>query len=58
MLYNYLPTYQNAKIQFYASDMILYIDSSAAYLAAPNIKSRSTGYYYYDNKTSVTNPIL
>ena len=46
MLLNYLNTYPNAKIRFYASNMKLYIDSDAAYLIAPKAKSRIAGYYY------------
>ena len=38
MLFDYLYTYPNAKIRFYASDMKLYIDSDAAYLIAPKAK--------------------
>ena len=32
---DYLATYPNAYIRYYASDMILNIDSDAAYLVAP-----------------------
>ena len=46
-------------IQYYASDMVLHIDSNAAYLVLPGAKSRIAGYYYlsdYSNKT--THPFL
>ena len=61
MLLDYLATYPNAKIRFYASDMILYVDSDAAYLVAEKVKSRIAGYYYYSNKSTTKkapNPIL
>ena len=35
-LLDYVATYLNANIRFYKSDMILYIDSDAAYLVLPN----------------------
>ena len=52
MLLNYLNTNPNAKICFYSSDMILYVDSDAAYLVADKAKSRIAGYYNCSNKTS------
>ena len=52
MLLNYLHTYPNATIRYYASDMELHIDSDAAYLVAPDAKSRIAGFYYCSNKTT------
>mmetsp|Transcript_28285 Transcript_28285/g.32953 ORF Transcript_28285/g.32953 Transcript_28285/m.32953 type:complete len:127 (-) Transcript_28285:506-886(-) len=49
-LLDYAATYPNPKIRFYASDMILYADSDAAYLVLPNAKSRIAGYFYLSNK--------
>ena len=46
MLFDYLNTYPDAEIRFYASDMKLYVDSDAAYLVAPKAKSRISGYSY------------
>ena len=34
------------KIRYYASDMILHIDTDAAYLVLPGAKSRIAGYYF------------
>ena len=51
MLLDYLHTYPNAKIRFYRSDMILYVDSDAVYLVAEKAKSHIAGYYYCSNKT-------
>ena len=39
MLMDYVNTYPNPKIHFYASDMILHVDSDAAYLVGPKAKS-------------------
>ena len=50
-LLDYAATRPDAKIRFYASDMILYVDSDAAYLVLPNAKSRAAGYYYLSNLT-------
>ena len=55
MLLNYLHTYPNARIRFYASDMVLYVDSDAAYLIADKAKSRIGGYFFCSNE-SKTNP--
>ena len=58
MLLDYMATYPNAKIRFHASDMILHVDSDAAYLVAPNAKSRIAGYYYLgDRPEKQTNKI-
>jgi hypothetical protein len=46
MLMDYLHTYPNAAIHFYASDMILKICSDAAYLVLPKAKSRVAVHYH------------
>ena len=46
MLLDYLATNPTAKLRYVASDMILHVDSDAAYLIAPNAKSRIAGYYH------------
>ena len=51
MLLDYLDTHPNAKIRFYASDMVLYVDSDATYLIADKAKSSIAGFYYCSNKT-------
>ena len=43
---DYLHTHPDAVLLFKASDMILYVDSDAAYLVKPNAKSRMAGFYY------------
>ena len=45
-LLDFVATYPNAKIRYKASDMHLWIDSDAAYLVAPNAKSKTVGYFY------------
>jgi len=45
-LLDYLHTHPDAVLLFKASDMILYVDSDAAYLVKPNAKSRMAGFYY------------
>ena len=40
MLLDYASTYQNAVIRYHASDMVLWIESDAAYLVLPNARSR------------------
>ena len=45
-LLNYLHTHPDAKLLFKASDMVLWVDSDAAYLVKPEAKSRMAGFYY------------
>ena len=42
---NYAATYANAKLWFFASDMILHVDSDAAYLVQDDVCSTIAGYY-------------
>ena len=46
-LMDYLYTYPEVKIQFYASNMNLHIESDAAYLVLPNARSRIAGYFNF-----------
>ena len=45
----YLATYTTTYICYHASDMILNIDSDAAYLVAPKSQSRITSYFQINN---------
>jgi hypothetical protein len=45
MLLDYLPTYPNAVLRYYASNMILKITSDAAYLVRPKARSRAAVHY-------------
>jgi hypothetical protein len=46
MLLDYLHTYPNAVLRYYASDMILKITSDAAYLIQPKARSRAAVHYH------------
>ena len=45
MLLDYLSTYPNTKIRYTKSNVILHLDSDAAYLVAPKVRSRVAGYF-------------
>ena len=45
-LLDYLYTHPDAQLKFNASDMVLWVDSDAAYLVKPGAKSRMAGFYY------------
>ena len=46
---DYLSTYPDAFICYHASQMILRVDSDAAYLVLPKAKSRIAGFYHLTN---------
>jgi hypothetical protein len=46
---NYCATHPEAEIIYRASEMILTIDSDAAYQVAPKSRSRASGYHYLGN---------
>ena len=51
---DYAATYPDIFIRYYANDMILHVDSDAAYLVAPKAKSRTSGYFYLSNNPCCT----
>ena len=51
---DYLNTYPEAYIRFYASDMVLHMDSNAAYLVAPKANSQIAGYYHLSDHLNIT----
>ena len=53
---NYVNTYQDVRVRFYASDMILNIDTDAAYLVLPKARSRLAGYFYMGHKRGKASP--
>ncbi len=56
---NYVHTYPNSYIRYKASDMILHIDSDAAYLVAPKAHSRVAGYFHLsDHPLKGSKPML
>jgi len=50
MLLDYAATHPNAKVRFTASDVVLHIDTDAAFLVQPQAKSRVAGYYFMGSK--------
>ena len=56
MLLDYCATHPNGKIRYKASDMILHVDTDAAYLVLPNARSRIAGYFYLANNPTVLTP--
>ena len=54
-LMDYFWTYPNAYIRYHASDMLLHVDSDAAYLVLPKAKSRVGGYFQLANKHDYRN---
>ena len=46
MLLDYAACRKDGKVRFHASDMILHVETDAAYLVLPNAKSRIAGYFY------------
>jgi hypothetical protein len=49
MLMDYLATHPNATIRYHASDMVLHVESDAAYLVLPKARSRAAGHYFFSN---------
>ena len=49
-LLDYCATYPSAIIRYHASDMVLHVDSDAAYLVLPGARSRIAGYYFLSSK--------
>ena len=54
---DYVATFPNVFVRFYASDMILNIDSDAAYLVEPGAKSRVAGFFQLGSEDK-HNPFL
>ena len=46
---DYVSTYEHTFLRYHASNMVLHVDSDAAYLVAPGAKSRIAGFYYFKN---------
>ena len=53
-LLDYVYTYRQTYLQFNASDMILHVDSDAAYLVLPKARSRIAGFFRLRNKQNNT----
>ena len=53
-LLDYVSTHSNATIRYHASNMILHIDSDAAYLVLPRARSRLAGHFYLSSDLKFT----
>ena len=53
-LLDYAATFQKTFVRFYASDMLLNVDTDAAYLVLPKSRSRIAGYFYLGNAPTRT----
>ena len=51
---DYVHTYPDTYIRYYASDMILHIDSDVAYLVDPKARSRVAGYFHLSDSPTKT----
>jgi hypothetical protein len=56
-LLDYMHTYPNAVVRFYASDMILNVHSDASYLSAGRGRSRAGGYFFLGSLPKEGTPI-
>eukprot|EP00957_Ditylum_brightwellii_P030524 2311945-Ditylum_brightwellii.AAC.1 len=54
---NYMWTYPNAAVHFYASDMVLHIHSNAAYMVLPEAHSRAGRYFYLSSNPEKTTEV-
>ena len=54
-LIDYAATYSNTSVRFYASDMVLEVDSDASYLVLPKARSRYAGYFRMLHKKNKPN---
>ena len=52
MLLDYAVTYQNVILQYKDSDMVLHVDSDAAYLTMPEARSCYAGHFYLSDWNS------
>ena len=55
---DYIHTYPDATVRFYASDMILNVHSDASYLTAPKARSRIGGHFFLGKQPVDNQPIF
>ena len=53
-LLDYVSTHPNTTIRYHTSNMILHVDSDAAYLILPRARSRLAGHFYLSNDPHLT----
>ena len=58
MLMDYLHTYPNATIRYYARNMVLVFETDAAYLVLSKAWSRIAGWYVLTSDPSKTNSVV
>ena len=56
-LLDYVSTHFNATIRYHASDMILHVDSDAAYLVLPRARSHLVGHFFLSDSPSLTRTV-
>ena len=57
-LLDYVATHPNAVIIYHKSDMVLHVDSDAAYLVLPEACSRLAGHYFLSTDPGLTRTVL
>ena len=55
MFMDYMATYPDAVIRYYASDTYLHIDSDAAYLVFPKVRTRGADHFFLSNTPPKSN---
>ena len=55
-LMDYLATYPDVYLRFYASDMQLHVETDAAYLVLPKARSRIAGFFHLSSKFNKSKP--
>ena len=56
-LLDYMATNSEAKVRFYASDMVMNIHSDASYLSEPQARSRTCGHFFMGSFPTNCEPI-
>ena len=56
-LLDYVATHPNAVIWYHKSDMILHVDSDAAYLVLPQARSHLAGHYFLSTNPGLTRTV-
>ena len=56
-LLDYVSTHSNATIRYHASDKILHVDSDAACLVLPRVRSRFAGHFFLSDSPSLTRTV-
>ena len=51
---DFINTHNNYSLHYYASDMVLHVNSDAAYLVCPKARSRVAGYYYLSTHPNIS----